>query len=79
MSDLVGFGRIQTDSDGFGWIRSYLVVFGRILIFGVNLVGPCRIWSDLVGSVGFGRIWLDLVGFSRIWSDLVGLSGIRLE
>ena len=67
MLDLIGFGRIQSDLVGFGWI----LIFGKFGQFGQtlsHLVGFGRIWLYLVG---FGWIWLNSVGFGRIWSDLV--------
>ena len=74
LSDLVGFGRIWSDSVGLGRTRSdNLVGFGRI-IWSDYLVGFGRIWSDLVGLGRIGSDWSNSVVFGRIWSDSVGVA-----
>ena len=71
--DLVGFGRIWSDSVRFGRI----FIFSKFGQFGwtlSDLVGFGRIWSDPVVGSGVRIRWSDsVVGFGgRIRSDLVG-------
>ena len=57
---MVGFGRIRSDSVGYG----------RILIFGKF----CQLGRALSDSVGFSRIRWDSVGFGQIRSVSVGVA-----